>query len=568
MHRVLTVNDDHSPDNPSNPAAWPLMKIPAPESHAVLPFSPQRDPGYEAIDNEASLMQRIDFGKERHPVTRIIVLKLDHHGDFIIGLPALRALRQAFPTAHIRLICGKWNERAALECGLVDQVRCYNFFPERPHGVPVEPDALPIFDSAVQGSFDIAIDLRVDEDTRHLLGRVDAKLRCGIGSTLKLPLLDIALPHEHGPSRDANEWPQGVLFLPPGRFDTELPDKHPLHHSGPLVPGGVVHGPGVELLPGRLRVEVRLTVQHHIPGLHPAAIIIDVVRNGDEIVARKVVGRWSVFQLRHHPVALEFDNPGARSRFDFRIRVEGRPANGAVQFSGVAIHRLHGPPIARLRPAELHVGEKLSLLVTLIRERTADLYGPMAPCLTGETDPSQPNQPRNRPLRIAIAPFGNSEIRNWPVSHYRTLITLLLERLPCDVVLLGTPSQRTEASEITENLQSPDLFDLIGRTSWNQLNAILRSADLVICNNSGTAHLAAALGVKVLAIYSGSHQPREWGPRGRHAQAIMHKVPCSPCGFERLADCVADHACMRQITPAYVFSLAETMLAQDLVPAV
>jgi len=85
----------------------------------------------------------------------------------------------------------------------------------------------------------------------------------------------------------------------------------------------------------------------------------------------------------------------------------------------------------------------------------------------------------------------------------------------------------------------------------------------VICNNSGIAHQAAALGARTLAIYSGSHQPMEWGPRGPRSRAIMMGVPCSPCGFERIEDCKHDHACMTLMTPEMVFAQVSHLLGRD-----
>jgi ADP-heptose:LPS heptosyltransferase len=102
---------------------------------------------------------------------------------------------------------------------------------------------------------------------------------------------------------------------------------------------------------------------------------------------------------------------------------------------------------------------------------------------------------------------------------------------------------------------------MAGRTDWLETAEIVRAADLVICNNSGVAHLAAACGTPTLAIYSGSHQPQEWGPRGAHVRAVTAVVACSPCGYERLEDCVNDHLCMRLIRPEMVVEEALTILS-------
>ena len=546
---AILVNDSVFQGRGSPVVNWPLPRIPPPEAEAVVPLSTVALGADDVLGNSPDIA-RIDFGAFcRRPIARILALKLDHYGDFIIGLPALRALREAFPRAEIRLVCGHWNETSARASGLVDEVRCFNFFPERPtHDATVEPVPLGPFDAAVEGLWDIAIDLRVDEDTRHLLSRIDALIRCGVGSAAQFPMLDIALPHEHAMRAVVNGTDHRVIFFPPDRFNSTLPHKGPLRQFGPLAAGEIIHGPFTELPTGRLRVELGLTLRGHIPGVLPASIVCELVRDGGQPVARQVFGRRAALQLRNGPIAFEFDNPVQGSRFSFRVAVQGRPAGGTFQFTGATVCQLAVAPSARYLPSELHVGEKLSLLVSLVRDRTHDLY---------QAEPDRPRRDQSSALRIAVAPFSNSRIRNWPAGHYAALISLLLERMDCEVLLLGTQVQRDDAKAITRVVHSPRLRDMVGRTTWSELQDTLRDSDLVICNNSGTAHQAAALGTRVLAIYSGSHQPREWGPRGLRSMAIMRAVPCSPCGFESLAQCTHGHACMREISPEYVMSSGE-----------
>ena len=77
---------------------------------------------------------------------------------------------------------------------------------------------------------------------------------------------------------------------------------------------------------------------------------------------------------------------------------------------------------------------------------------------------------------------------------------------------------------------------------------------------SGVGHLAASVGAPTLAIYSASHQPQEWGPRGPRSQALMAVVPCSPCGYDRLAECPYEHTCMQGLLPESVFAQAAKRL--------
>src|SRR5260370_41473924 len=92
--------------------------------------------------------------------TRILVLKLDHRGDFLIGLPALEKLRATFPNCHITLVCGSWNTATARDLGVADEIRAYDYFPENSRnwtGDAVE--GTDRFREVCKGRFDIAVDL-------------------------------------------------------------------------------------------------------------------------------------------------------------------------------------------------------------------------------------------------------------------------------------------------------------------------------------------------------------------------------------------------------------------------
>src|SRR5204863_2416872 len=138
---------------------------------------------------------------------RLLVLKLDHYGDFLIGLPALQRLREAFPADHITLVCGSWNVVLARRLGIADEVRGYDFFPENGalwNGKAFEN--LEHFREICREPFDIAVDLRVDEDTRFLLKNIEAAIRCGIGSRARHPFVDILLPPQFERRESDGQW--------------------------------------------------------------------------------------------------------------------------------------------------------------------------------------------------------------------------------------------------------------------------------------------------------------------------------------------------------------------------
>jgi ADP-heptose:LPS heptosyltransferase len=545
-----------------DPAETPSGSDVAPSAADVsIPFmrvqhNPLKTPGMRL---EAGLLVR-DFAPAAGAVQRILVLKLDHYGDFVIALPALRELRQAFPEAYIRIVCGRWNVAPARASGLADDVRSFEYFPERAAewtGAPASPGWAG-FAEAVSGYFDLAIDLRVDEDTRALLGRVDAGLRCGIGSQARFPMLDIVLP-------DASREPMnllapaqgglvtdgdGHLFLAPDAFESAMDVRTPaFHESGFPSPAQVILRSGRFLLPpGDYSAAFDVQVSQFLPGIFGVGVGIDVLADGRSIAA-KVFGRRSIAGLNAVAATLRFQAQGRPSAIEFCVKTEGKPLRGRLRFAGLHLRRLDANG-GRFSPSELHVGEKLSLLVSLIRQRTV----PLVPAVQ---DPPRPGAGSGE-LSIVVAPFSNSTIRDWPLEHYAALIGLLIGRRDWRVTILGSPAQVGQAGRLMRMLERHDgrgrVSNRVGHTQWSEIPGILQAADLVICNNSGIAHQSAALGARTLAIYSASHQPLEWGPRGPRARAVMMSVACSPCGYERIEDCVNDHLCMRLITPEAVLA--------------
>ena len=130
---------------------------------------------------------------------RILILKLDHIGDFILTLNAFRLLRKTWPKAQITLVCGSWNTRTAEQSGLFDVVVGYDFFP--PTGANHDKAAAlaagrETYRALGLGTYDLAVDLRChSDDNRMLLTLTDAKYRAGYAAPgVKLDLALAACP--------------------------------------------------------------------------------------------------------------------------------------------------------------------------------------------------------------------------------------------------------------------------------------------------------------------------------------------------------------------------------------
>jgi ADP-heptose:LPS heptosyltransferase len=164
---------------------------------------------------------------------------------------------------------------------------------------------------------------------------------------------------------------------------------------------------------------------------------------------------------------------------------------------------------------------------------------------------------------IALAPFSNSGIRDWPGSHYARLIGLLLDRYPdWPIAVVGTASHRLRANEIVRAHPSNRVTNLAGRQSWAEMVRLLKESACAVVNNSGVAHLAGHFGVPTVEIFAGTHQRREWRARGKSVILLTRAIGCSPCQLDHGQTSPYDKACLRQITPEVVADAVARAMAR------
>lgn len=148
--------------------------------------------------------------------------------------------------------------------------------------------------------------------------------------------------------------------------------------------------------------------------------------------------------------------------------------------------------------------------------------------------------------------------KQWPVEHWHQLLRRLATRHDMGVVLIGGAADRAIARQILEDSLADRVVDLVGRLDLWQLAGLLREAAIFVGPDSGPAHLAAAAGTATVVLFSGTNEPSVWQPRGRRVFVLQHRPPCAPC--HRPACPLADHPCMRGLSPARVADLVERLL--------
>jgi heptosyltransferase-2 len=150
----------------------------------------------------------------------------------------------------------------------------------------------------------------------------------------------------------------------------------------------------------------------------------------------------------------------------------------------------------------------------------------------------------------------NSRAKQWLPERFAAVADQLLERGDADVVFIGAKEEIGLAQHIAALMRRRPIL-LTGQTSLSQLVNVLSCAQLLISNDTGPAHIGAALGVPTLAIF-GPSEHFATRPFSERAVVIRRPVSCSPC---MLRDCPIDHRCMTRITAEDVLSAAARFLA-------
>ena len=156
---------------------------------------------------------------------------------------------------------------------------------------------------------------------------------------------------------------------------------------------------------------------------------------------------------------------------------------------------------------------------------------------------------------IALAPGARWKSKQWPPSFFAKVLNGFYQSHPgYSFLLLGSPNEKPLGEAVRKELQAP-CVDLIGLTGMPELVEAIRRSRLLLCNDSGPMHIAAALGTPVVSLF-GPTDPVLTGPFTRKAEVLTPDLPCLRC-FRR--EC-AEGLCHRSITPEAVKKSMEKQL--------
>ena len=266
--------------------------------------------------------------------------------------------------------------------------------------------------------------------------------------------------------------------------------------------------------------------------LHPA--VDDIV-----VFQRKRLGR-----LRHLPELFSFFLELRRQPYDAAIDFQGLFRSGVMAFMSGAARRI-GFQNAR-EGAGFFYNEKIMLPANLKHAVERNLFLVCAAFGLADDAPgvSLPSQhdlhkcaqgllkrhpvPGDGPI-LAVAPAARWESKTWPVRFFADIINATAELHPdMRCWILGSGDEAEYGARLADLCGKSRILDLTGETNLGTLTELLRLSDVLLTNDSGPMHLAAAVGTPAVAFF-GATDPERTGPYGDRHTVIRTTCDLTPC---------------------------------------
>lgn len=154
-------------------------------------------------------------------------------------------------------------------------------------------------------------------------------------------------------------------------------------------------------------------------------------------------------------------------------------------------------------------------------------------------------------MLIAVHPGAYYETQRWPAEYFADLISMIRKQGKAEVILLGSPTDTSLIGKILTLLEKETTIFI--ESDIRRFLAILSRCRLLVCNNSGPFHCAAALHIPTISFMGPTSKDR-WAPIGNHHHVLRRDdLSCIGCnlGYCR----IETHECMRGITPEMVLPL-------------
>lgn len=160
---------------------------------------------------------------------------------------------------------------------------------------------------------------------------------------------------------------------------------------------------------------------------------------------------------------------------------------------------------------------------------------------------------------IAMHPFASNPAKCWPKERFAALAQRLSLKSQTKIIIIGGQEEVSASKDIISLIKQP-VINLTGRLTLRQLAAFLKRCTLLISNDSGPVHIAAAMDVNTVVIFGRNIAgvgPERWSPWGNQHTILHHDPGCDPC-LDR--DCPYEFKCLTSITLEEVLQAVNNQL--------
>lgn len=159
-------------------------------------------------------------------------------------------------------------------------------------------------------------------------------------------------------------------------------------------------------------------------------------------------------------------------------------------------------------------------------------------------------------LKIALCIRSGAVTKDWPLERFAETIAQIAAKYNAVFYVIGSPSDLEAAEKLKTMLRIP-LSILCGKTSLTELICVLKESDFFLSVDTGSAHMAAALGIPMVSVYGGT-SPSRWGPYSENAITLAPDYPCHPCDGTKIK--CSDPKCLATISADAVAAACDIFL--------
>jgi lipopolysaccharide heptosyltransferase II len=261
-----------------------------------------------------------------------------------------------------------------------------------------------------------------------------------------------------------------------------------------------------------------------------------------------------------------------RARFDVAIDLQGLLRSGLMTAATNAPVRI-GLADARegatwfythrvAPPGSREGAQAVDRLLAVARAFGADVSDPRAVVAIRDSDrdwarDALADVPRPR---LALNLGARWETKRWRPAQFAEVARMAVEHRGAGLIALGAPEDRIYVDELIARLAPTPVADFCGRSSLPRLAALAEQSDLVLSNDTGPLHLAAATGTPVVGIYTCT-SPELNGPFGPHSATVRSLVECA-AGYH--VRCPRKLECMTELDPDRVWRVVLRQLDRSI----